>query len=65
MNVNSEWYIKYYFGIIGTSSSLFLLYLLYQHTKPKIDKDNGDTLIMKKMSLKLLLAVMNSLLIRY
>jgi hypothetical protein len=55
MNANSKWYVKYYYGIIGTSSSLFLLYLLYQHINPKIDKDNGNTLIMKKMPLKLFL----------
>jgi hypothetical protein len=55
MNVNSEWYIKYYYGIIGTSSSLFLLYILYQHTRPKIDNNNGNVLIMKRMPMKLFL----------
>lgn len=55
MNVNNEWYVKYYYSIVGTTGSLFLLYLIYKHTKPKIDKVNGDTLIIKKLPLKLFL----------
>lgn len=50
MNVNSGWYIKYYFGIIGT-----LIYILYQHTRPKIDQNNGNVLIMKRIPMKLFL----------